>query len=102
MFPIVRVPGLLETSFWYLNPGFWLWEIHWNHNQSPGSNVGIQNGQLWHFWASLGKIWFGSENIDLMLVVSVPGIWGLGNQSNTRPWGMGNPMGPFSDTFDLT
>ena len=44
---VTLVVSMLETCFWCLSPGFWVWEIHWDRFQTPQIDLSGQNG---HFW----------------------------------------------------
>ena len=43
---VTLVVSMLETCFWCLSPGFWVWEIHWDRFQTP---------QIGHFWSFLAN-----------------------------------------------
>ena len=47
---VTFVLNMLETWFWCLYPGFWAWEIHWDHFQTPQISLSGQIVIYGRFW----------------------------------------------------
>ena len=69
---ITLVLIMRETWFWCLSPGFWAWEIHWDHFQTP--QIGL-TGQI----VIYGHLKYGNMTklITLVLIMWETWFWCL-------------------------
>ena len=72
---------------WCLFPGFWTWEIDWDHFQTPQIDLSDQNGHFGQFWPCLNwpKLNLGSEHATDLILVSIPRFLGMGNWLRAFP-----------------
>ena len=50
---VTWVQSMLQTWFWCLSPGFWAWEIDWDHFRTHQIDLSGQNGHFGQFWPGL-------------------------------------------------
>ena len=66
---------MLETWFWCLSPGFWAWEIHWDHFQTPQNDLSGRNGHFRPFMATHGHSNYHKMAKFVTLVLSMLETW---------------------------
>ena len=79
---VTFVLGKLENLFWCLSPGFWAWEIHWDHFQTPqivlSGQIDIDGHLLPLQMRYDGQTSnFISEHARALILLSILGFWGM-------------------------